>query len=84
MVICQPILKNLAGGSPERLSAKMPLPDDFPGIQIIPFEQLEGKRNEVRDMENTQDHDLRNAYGGYITFIETARGRGQALITFYS
>jgi len=80
----QPILKELVGGSPERLAAKMPLPDDFPGIQIIPFEQLDARMDAVRGMDNTQDRDLRDAYGDYIWFIETARNREQALITFYS
>jgi hypothetical protein len=80
----QPILKELVGGSPQRLAAKMPLPDDFPGIQIIPFEELDARMNAVRGMDNTPDRDLRDAYGDYIWFIETARNRERALITFYS
>ena len=78
----KPILKDLIGGSP-RIAAKMPLPDDFPGIQIIPFEELDARMDAVRGMDNTQDRDLRDAYGDYIWFIETARNRKQALITFY-
>ncbi len=39
----QPILSELVGGSPQRLAAKMPLPEDFPGIQIIPFEELDAR-----------------------------------------
>jgi hypothetical protein len=80
----QPILKELVGGSPQCLAAKMPLPDDFPGIQIIPFEELDARMNAVRGMDNTPDRDLRDAYGDYIWFIETARNRERSLITFYS
>ena len=79
----KPILKELVGGSPQLLAAKMPLPGDFPGIRIIPFEELDARMDAVRGMDNTQDRDLRDAYGDYIWFIETARNRAQALITFY-
>jgi hypothetical protein len=79
-----PMLKDLVGSSPQCLAAKMPLPDDFPGIHIIAFEQLDARMNDVTGMENTDDLALREAYGDYIWFIETARNREKALITFYS
>ena len=80
----KPILKDLAGGHPGPLARKMPSWDDFPGICIIPVEELDARRSAVGSLNKSADRDLRDAYGDYVRFIETARNKNRALITFYS
>ena len=79
----QPVLKDLVGGSLGPLEGKIPYPDDFPGIRIIPLEELRARMDAIRGVNKTEDRNLRNAYFDYMQFIETASLDKRSLIIFY-
>lgn len=79
----QPVVKELVGSQSASLARKMPLPNEFPGIHVVPVEEIPAKIDAVKAVADAPDDDLRGACADYLWFLETAQDKGRALITFY-